>query len=103
MFNTFVKKQNIHANFFNKLIKENGNVIDALKLMLPADIWEKLDLRSVEFDDSSYVDDKLANSLSDIVIKTKLKDKHQLADIYVLLEHKSSKPKKEDLFFQILK
>jgi len=23
-----VKKQNIHANFFNKLIKENGNVIE---------------------------------------------------------------------------
>jgi len=98
-----VKTNNIHANFFNKLIKENGNVIDVLKLMLPVEIWEKLDFRSIEFDDSSYVDDKLANSLSDMVIKTRLKDENQETDIYVLLEHKSSKPKKKDLFFLILK
>jgi len=98
-----VKTKNIHANFFNKLLKENRNVIDALKLMLPPEISEMLDFRSIVFDDSSYVDDKLVDSLSDIVIKTMIKDKYHSADIYILLEHKSSKPKKEDLFFQILK
>ncbi len=91
---------NIHDKFFHKMLKDERNAEDFLKLALPDDISGELDYSQIKFDDTSYVQDRFKSFFSDIVIKTRIKD--HPSDIYILIEHKSAPEEKHRIFLQLL-
>jgi len=93
-------EENIHNDFFISLIKYKNNARDFLKLSLPEEISSKIDFNYIQYDDTSYIQNRFKDLFSDIVIKTKTEDKD--TDIYILIEHKSTLPDKRALFLQIL-
>ena len=80
--------RNIHDAFFLKTMKVKENAIDFLKVALPAKILKYLDLKKIEYEDTSYIKKTLSKYFSDLVIKTEIEGKK--AYLYFLLEHKSS-------------
>ena len=67
---------------------------------LPKEISSRIDFEYIDFDDTSYIQNRFKDLFSDIVIKTRLENKN--LDIFILIEHKSSVPDKNALFLQIL-
>ena len=93
-------ENNIHNDFFVNIIKNRQNAIDFLSGVLPTDLLEEIDFNYLDFDDTSYIQNRFKEFFSDIVIKTKINGKN--ADIFVLIEHKSSIPDEKALFLQLL-
>ncbi len=91
---------NIHNDFFITTLKDKKNAQDFLKEALPKEIVPLLDLENLEYCDNSYIQPDFKNYFSDMVLKTTLQGKP--TDIYFLLEHKSTPPKANHLFLQIL-
>ncbi len=91
---------NIHNDFFINIIKNRENARDFLAGVLPENIYKLLDLTNIDFDDTSYIQNRFKDLFSDIVIKTKIANRN--VDIYLLVEHKSTVPDKNSLFLQIL-
>ena len=91
------KVTNVHDDFFNGIMKNKQNATDFLSGALPAEIVNQIDFTNIEYDDTGYG----GKYISDLVVKLKIADKP--LDIYILLEHKSTQPNKNDLFLQILK
>jgi len=92
-------------NMFTKVFSEQENVRAFLNLALPQSLKETLDLSHIEIEFPNYISEALKNAYSDLVVKTRLinppTEKKSRADIYILLEHKSS-PEKKSLV-QVLK
>jgi len=94
-------EKNIHNDLFIHTIKNKKNAVDFLHGVLPKEIFDKIDENYIEYDDTSYISEELKEYYSDVVIKTKYKNRE--TDIYFLIEHKSGLPKEVELFYQILK
>lgn len=90
-----------HDIFVAKLFKKEKNARDFLDFFLPAEIKNIIDLSYIDYDDTSYIAYKYKKDFSDIVIKTKIKEKQ--SDIYILIEHKSGFKSKEIVLMQLLK
>ncbi len=91
---------NIHNDIFISTLKKKQNAIDFLEESLPEGILALLDLSSTSYDDTSYVLEEYQELFSDLVLKVKTRLAEPV-DIYILLEHKSSRPDGQDLFFQL--
>jgi len=91
---------NIHNDFFITTLKDKKNAQDFLKEALPKEITSLINFENLEYCDNTYILPDFKNYFSDMVIKTTIKE--QPADIYFLLEHKSTPPKANELFLQIL-
>nr|MBP7552612.1 Rpn family recombination-promoting nuclease/putative transposase [Spirochaetota bacterium] len=93
-------EENIHNDFFINIIKNKKNAADFLSGVLPNEISSKIDFDYIDFDDTSYIQNRFKELFSDIVIRTKIENRY--GDIYILIEHKSSLPESKALFLQIL-
>ena len=76
-----------HNNFFNIVFSNRENMIDLLTQLLP-EVAEKIDIESLELDNTSYVNENLKNLYSDIVYNCKNTEDKQ-TKIALLFEHKS--------------
>jgi len=92
---------NLHDNFFRKVLAEDANAETFLKVVLPEDLQNRLDFAALAFDPTSYVSAEYKSSFSDMVIKCRTKGDEQPVDIYFLLEHKSYPDK--GIFLQLLR
>ncbi len=93
-------ENNIHNDFFIKTIKDKQNAVDFLSGVLPDELLSKMDLSVIDYDDTSYMLNRFKDLFSDIVIKIKIDNKN--ADIFILIEHKSTLPDNNALYIQIL-
>jgi len=81
---------NPHDKFYRNIFGKEENVHDFLQNFLPREILEQIDLDKLYFDPSSYVDQRLQDSYSDILVKSALKSGYDTY-IYFLFEHKRNK------------
>ena len=88
-----------HDIFFRAVFTKEDNARDLLLSVLPQGILGMLDLESVTVDNTSFIDRKLSERHSDLLIRTSLRGAPVL--IYILVEHKSY-PDRWTLF-QLLK
>ncbi|MBF0546629.1 MAG: Rpn family recombination-promoting nuclease/putative transposase [Candidatus Riflebacteria bacterium] len=79
---------NPHDAFIKWYFEQPEARIDFVKEYLPPKISACVDISKLELDKTSYVDQKLQESFSDVVIKTQLKNGSN-AIVYFLIEHKS--------------
>jgi predicted transposase/invertase (TIGR01784 family) len=77
-----------HDNVVKNILGREGIAKDFVRYYLPQEISKDLDLETLEVSSQSYVSGHLKESLSDLVIRIQLYN-GDLADIYVLIEHKS--------------
>jgi predicted transposase/invertase (TIGR01784 family) len=84
---------NIHNNFFQKVLSEIANARAFLKFILPATLQDRLDFTEMSLDPTSYVSEQFKASFSDLVLKCRTKAEELPVDIYVLFEHKSYQDK----------
>ncbi|HEC62456.1 MAG TPA: Rpn family recombination-promoting nuclease/putative transposase [bacterium] len=80
---------NPHDRFFKETLSVKENALDFVSGVLPETLREKLDLSTLNIEPTSYVDNKLAESFSDIVYSCTFKHA-AVVKISLLLEHKSS-------------
>jgi len=85
--------ENIHNNFFTRVFSEVANVATFLKVALPEELQNRLDLAEMTLDPTSYVSEQYRSSFSDIVAKCRTKAEELSVDVYFLFEHKSYQDK----------
>ena len=85
--------KNVHDKFFKELFSQRENVKDFLKGALPAGIVKEINFDKIKLENTEYIDKEYKSDFSDLVVKTKLKNK-KAADIYILFEHKSYRDRK---------
>jgi predicted transposase/invertase (TIGR01784 family) len=83
---------NANDKYFKGMMSLVGVVRAFAEQFLPRDVQDKLDLDTLEFDNTSYITDELSEFFADMVWKCQYKNGHQFAKISFLLEHKSYKP-----------
>ena len=66
--------RNFHNNLFVKTFSDITNVKDFISGALPQEIIENIDAGSAYVEPASFVEDSLANHLSDLVIKLKARE-----------------------------
>jgi len=95
----------IHDKIFKKAFGNVENTRGFLYKILPIEIKDRLDFKSLKIDTTNYVSTEFKEGFSDIVVKTKMKSAagNKKVHIYFLLEHKSESEGKVKTFFQILK
>ncbi len=93
--------KNSHNNLFVKTFSNITNVKYFISGALPQEIVENIDADSAYVEPTSFVEDSLANHLSDLVIKLKALDGKRDFDLYLLFEHKSYMDEK--ILWQLLK
>ena len=76
-----------HDIFFRAVFTKEDNARDLLLSVLPQGILGMLDIESVGVDNTSFIDRKLSERHSDLLIRTSLRGAPVL--IYILVEHKS--------------
>ena len=76
-----------HDIFFRAVFTKEDNARDLLLSVLPQGILGMLDIESVTVDNTSFIDRKLSERHSDLLIRTSLRGAPVL--IYILVEHKS--------------
>jgi len=94
------KLNNVHDNFFKRVFSNQENIRSFLKLALPKEILNSIELEDIDLDTTGYVSDDMKGFFSDMVVKTKINSGID-TDIYFLFEHKSYEDKK--VFVQFLK
>ncbi len=83
----------IHDKFFWDIYSRPSNTAGFLKDFLPSTILKQIDLDCLSVDKKSYLSEEYKEHFSDLVVKTKFKDKtEEPVFVYFLLEHKSSIP-----------
>ena len=82
---------NSHDKFFKETFSNKEEAIDLLRNALPKQLLEKVNLASLQLDNSSYIDEELKESFSDLVFNCKFKGKTDIK-IAILIEHKSYVP-----------
>ncbi len=86
--------ENVHDNFFRKVFSEIANLETFLESVLPEDLRGQLELTEPALDPTSYISEEYKESLSDIVVRCRLKGDETSVDVYLLFEHKSYPDKK---------
>ncbi len=92
---------NIHDNFFRRVLSEVANARDFLQARLPEDLQQELDLSEITLDPTSYVSEEYREAFSDVVVRCRAKTEGGPVDIYILFEHKSHPDKK--ILMQLLR
>lgn len=77
-----------HDHVVKNILGREDVARDFVRYYLPSEITRDLDLNTLSVSSQSYVNDNLKESLSDLVISLQLIS-GDLAEIYILLEHKS--------------
>ena len=95
--NTNTPVPNNELNSANdKFFKGMMGLVDVVRAyseqFLPKNILDKLDLDTLEFDNTSYITDELSEFFADMVWQCRYKEGNELAKISFLHEHKSYKP-----------
>lgn len=80
-----------HNNFFQTVFSHQGIMEDLISQLLP-DLAQFLHLETLKLDKTSYIDEDLQDTYSDIVYDCELKNGHH-SKIALLFEHKSYQPK----------
>ena len=83
---------NPHDAFFKSLLGRRAMAAQFIRLYLPREATQALDLRTLERRETSFVSEELRRYFSDLIYRVKLKDGGD-AYIYILLEHKSAPDK----------
>lgn len=97
------KIDKIKDKFFKNIFGDVKNVTPILRAMLPQAIQKSMDWSQITMDPTNYVSKRYREGYSDMVAKTKLRNKkgeENDIDIYFLFEHKSTNEK--DTPIQIL-
>ena len=81
------KTNNIHDNFFKSLFSVKENLADLLHGSLPHDVLQGLNIESLKYDPTEYVDQELAPYFKDISCNMLYGDTD--IKISLLYEHKS--------------
>ena len=79
---------NPHDRFFKEILSIKENALDFVYGVLPDTLREKLDLSTLSIEPNSYIDNKLAESFSDIVYSCSVEG-NTVVKISLLFEHKS--------------
>ncbi len=80
----------IHDKVFKTALTDIRVARDFLEQHLPLNVQAAIDFNTLRITNESYITKKLAAFSSDIVYQISLKEKGQLAYIYILIEHQSS-------------
>jgi predicted transposase YdaD len=83
--------KNSHDKFFKETFSNKEEAIDLLRNALPKQLLDKVNLTSLQLDNSSYIDEELKESFSDLVFDCKYKGETNIK-IAILIEHKSYVP-----------
>ncbi|MEA3496860.1 MAG: Rpn family recombination-promoting nuclease/putative transposase, partial [Bacteroidota bacterium] len=86
------KKINTHDRFFKSLFSNKNGVREFVSKTISPSIVEKLDLNTLEIDNTEYLDNRLNSSFSDLVYNCKY-GKSSNVKISLLFEHKSQPEK----------
>lgn len=86
-----MKAINPHDKFFKEIFSKKEEVQDLIINTLPKYLTNKIDFSSLQLDNTSYVDEELKTSFSDLVYNCIYKGKTTIK-ISLLLEHKSYRP-----------
>ncbi len=81
---------NTHDKFFKETFSKKEEAQDLILHILPANLINKINLNSLELDETSYIDEELKENFSDIAYNCKYDGKTNIK-ISFLLEHKSYK------------
>jgi predicted transposase/invertase (TIGR01784 family) len=81
------KNNNIHDNFFKSLFSVKENLADLLHGSLPQDVLQGIEIESLDYDPTEYVDHELAPYFKDISCNLLYRDTD--IKISLLYEHKS--------------
>jgi predicted transposase/invertase (TIGR01784 family) len=79
-----------HDRFFKASLKEKAIAIDFFKAHLPADLYQQLEVSTLQAIDKSYVSQDLKEIQSDMVFSCKISGKLGYLPILFLIEHFSS-------------
>jgi predicted transposase/invertase (TIGR01784 family) len=80
---------NLHDKFVKERLQEKQNAIDFLKLSLPKDVLDLIDLDTIVPSKSTFVTDELKELFTDIIYNCKLNTTEKEAYCSILIEHKS--------------
>lgn len=83
--------QNPHDKFLKRTLEDLEKVVGTLQGVLPSKLFDRLELDSLQKEDTSYINNKLKQFFSDIVYSCRTKDDIPLK-IAFLFEHKSYPP-----------
>ncbi len=78
----------VHDKFFKNSLKEKKIAIDFLKAYLSPQVYEKIDINSLQLTEKSFVIPELKEIHSDIIYKCLLNEKS--AYLFFLIEHEST-------------
>ncbi len=78
-----------HDSFVKNILGREVYARDFIRYYLPEKITSQLDLDTLEVSSKSFVSDELKENLTDLVMTLQFKNK-DLAEIYMLIEHKSN-------------
>lgn len=79
---------NPHDKFFKEAFSRKEKAGDLIKNVLPEGLSRNIDVGTLQLDSSSYIDEELSKSFSDLVYNCKYKGKAKIK-ISFLIEHKS--------------
>jgi len=80
-----------HDNFFKVAFKSKEVMTDFLKNRLEKKLLSKLDLSTLQLENSSFIKEKLQRSQSDLVFSVRTHDKKGY--VYILVEHQTKEDK----------
>jgi predicted transposase/invertase (TIGR01784 family) len=76
-----------HDRFFHAVFSDEENARDLLRNALPGELLRQIELSPLQISRESYVDEHLAVHQSDLLIRTRYRDRPVF--LYFLVEHKS--------------
>ena len=82
---------NSHDKFFKETFSNKEEATDLLRNALPKPLLKNLKLNTLQLDKTSYIDEELKESFSDLVFDCKYKGETNIK-ISILIEHKSYTP-----------
>ncbi len=90
---------NVHDKFIRQILSNKELAIDFLREFLPETLVNHMNLQTLEHQDTSYINEELKESFSDLIWRVNMKGEESLR-ISLLLEHKSYADPK--VVFQLL-
>lgn len=82
---------NPHDIFFKEVFSDRERIVDLINGIFPDKLKSNINLTTLDLDNTSYVDEKLKESFSDLVYNCQYKNKIKIK-ISLLFEHKSYVP-----------
>jgi len=85
--------QRPHDKLFRSVFADPHEAASFLRLHLPPALAERLDWSSLALEETSFVDEALRESESDLLYTVRAQETEQASYLYVLFEHQSSPDK----------